>query len=154
MNIRNAYGWLVYGVMFLWVWLRTRFFRTVWAVQTAKRDFPLYIRTIRLNPDFPRIDSAPCYESEYPYRQGTAMLFRVVGTRGLTVGVMDNHSDSSHRAVNSRLIKALKSADGTRQYWDTPERRQAAEAASERSGDNSWLDSIGILSTGDDVEGA
>lgn len=91
--------------------LRIRFAWLNW-----KRDFPLYLRTIRLNPEFGRIDSAPAYESEYPYREGTALVFRVVGTLGFTVGVMNNHTDQSDKAVNQRLFRAITGTDGGEEY--------------------------------------
>lgn len=81
-----------------------------------RRDFPLYLRRIRLNPEFGRYDSAPAQEVEHPYREGTAFVFRVAGSFGLTLGIMNNHADSTDREVNRRLMKALKGADGGKAY--------------------------------------
>lgn len=138
----------MFKALYVWARLRNR-------VETARRDFPVYVRRIRLNPDFGRIDSAPAIEIEHPYREGTACVIRVFGTFGVTIGVMNNHTDQSDKAINQRLLKALTGADGGRDYWDTPEADKAvsdqAEAV-EEDPDKAWLKSIGILGLEDTVE--
>lgn len=91
--------------------LRVRFAWMNW-----KRDFPLYFRTIRLNPEFGRVDSAPAWECEYPYREGTSMVFRVAGRFGITIGVMNNHTDMTDKAINRRLFRAVTGTDGGEDY--------------------------------------
>jgi hypothetical protein len=116
----------MYYVMYAWVWLKTRYLRTRGKLYTWHRDFPVYLRTIRLNPAFPRMDTAPCQETEYPYRDGTTLMLRLAGSFGVTVAILNSHPDLTDKAINGRLIAALTSADGTAAYWDTPERRAEA----------------------------
>jgi hypothetical protein len=145
---------LLYSIMYAWVWLCTKWRRLRGKVADRHRAFPMYLRKIRLNKDFPRLDSAPAYESEYPYREGTAVVVRVVGTRGLTLGIMNNHVPMDDKSINARLIAALRSADGTEAYYDQPDLRDAAAARSEAletDPDAQWLRSIGILHEGEDV---
>lgn len=138
-------------VIHAWVWLRARYRRLSDTIYNKRRNCPVYLRRIELNPDFPRMSAAPCQESEYPYRDGTAVVFRVAGKFGLTLGLMHSHVDMSDKAINTRLIRALQSADGTRQYWDTPERRRVAEEHA-GSGEYAWRDRVETL-TEDTLEG-
>lgn len=117
---------IVFLVAYIHVWAGIKVYRVRARVAEKRRDFPLYFRTIKLNPAFPRMDTAPCQETEYPYRDGTTLIFRVAGKFGLTVAILNSHPDLTDKAINSRLIDALTSADGTAAYWDTPERREAA----------------------------
>lgn len=104
-------------------------------LRNLRRDFPVYARRIKLNPGFGRYDSAPAQESEYPYREGTAFVFRVVGGFGLTIGIMNNHTDMSDRAINQRLLRAIKGTDGGEGY---------AGQVREANPDADWLRENGI----------
>lgn len=111
------------------------FLRAKFAFINWKRDFPVYIRRIELNPAFGRLDSAPAQECEHPYREGTALVVRIVGKHGLTVGIMNNHTDPSERAINARLLKTIRGTDGGTAYV------QEVQAANP---DAEWLRSHGI----------
>jgi hypothetical protein len=81
-----------------------------------KTRVPVVFRYIKLSKDLKRFDTCNTYEVEYPYRQGLAMVFRVIGTHGFQLAVLDNHPDLSDDAIDNRLFAAIHSADGTVEF--------------------------------------
>lgn len=126
------------------------FLRIRFAWMNWKRDFPLYVRTIRLNPEFGRVDSAPAWECEYPYREGTSMVFRVAGRFGLTIGVMNNHTDMDDKEINRRLFKAITGNDGGEEY--VRKVQESMEHWLEKDDDREPVPYIGLADTIDPEE--
>jgi hypothetical protein len=104
-----------------------------WALGQAKIKYdrlrylnpPVFLRHMNVRPEEGRFDTATTYEIEYPYRPGTSAVLRLFGGHALQLGILDSHPDLSDDAIDKRLLAAIKSADGGRSYWDTPEARES-----------------------------
>lgn len=112
---------------------------------------PVYARSIRLNPRHARFDTGPAQETEYPYRRGTALVLRLLGPYGVTVGILDDHPDLSDDAVDNRLLVALQSADGPAEFrqaagdsWAAWARKAVAEHAVDLDEEARLTDMLGI----------
>lgn len=98
---------------------------------------PVYARSIRLNPRHARFDTGPAQETEYPYRRGTALVLRLLGPYGVTVGILDDHPDLSDDAVDNRLLVALQSADGPAEF-----REQSFKNWAKSYSSKGWADRV------------
>jgi hypothetical protein len=130
----------------------------VWALGQARirydrlRDInpPVFLRHMYVRPEEGRFDTATTYEVEYPYRPGASAILRLFGGHAIQLGILDSHPDLDDAAIDRRLLSAIKSADGGRSYWDTPDAREhwarvtVATHAEDPNDEIQLLDQLGL----------